>query len=96
MSERKNYDPGLVKVGELFMKKRMALGHPYQTREGFIDRRSVELFSGETWISLRHLSNLELGKNWPSIVKLIILASALEENPVDLFEEIVSIYQKYK
>lgn len=48
MSERKNYDPGLVKVGELFMKKRMALGHPYQTREGFIDRRSVELFSGET------------------------------------------------
>lgn len=59
---KKNYDPGLVKVGELFMKKRMALGHPYQTREGFIDRRSVELFSGETWISLRHLSNLELGK----------------------------------
>ena len=39
---------------------------------------------------------LELGKNWISIEKLIVLAAALEENPVDLFEEIIQTYQKYK
>ena len=62
----------------------------------FIDRRSEELFGGEAWISPRHLANIELGKNWISIEKLIILATALEENPVDFFEEIIETYQKYK
>ena len=96
MAERKKYDPGLVKIGELITKKRKALGYAYKSRESFIDRRSEELFGGEAWISPRHLANLELGKNWISIEKLIVLATALEENPVDFFEEIVQTYQKYK
>lgn len=96
MAERKNYDYGLVKVGELLTQKRKALGPAYQTREGFIERRSDELFSGEAWISLRHLTNLELGKNWPGIEKLLSLAAALEEDPVDLFREIIETYQNYK
>ena len=47
-------------------------------------------------ISLRHLCNIEHGKNWISIEKLIMLADALEENPVDLFAEIVKIYRSSK
>lgn len=96
MAERKKYDPGLVKVGELFTEKRKALGTYYKSRESFIDRRSIELFGGDNWISPRHLANLESGKNWISIEKLLVLATALEENPVDLFEEIINTYQKYK
>ena len=96
MAERQKYDPGLVKIGELITKKWKALGYAYKSRESFIDRRSEELFGGEPWISPRHLANLELGKNWISIEKLIVLATALEENPVDLFEEIIQTYQKYK
>lgn len=96
MAERKKYDPGLVKVGELISNKRKALGDAYKTREGFIEQRSEELFGGDPWISLRHLANIELGKNWISIEKLIILSVALEENPVVFFEEIVQTYQKYK
>ncbi len=96
MSERKNYDPGLIKVGELLTQKRKSLGIDYSSRENFINHRSVELFDGQEWISLRHLINLENGKNWISIEKLIILSAALEEDPVDLFQEIISTYNKYK
>lgn len=96
MAERQTYDQGLVKVGELLMQKRKALGSAYQTRERFISRRGDELFSGEAWISLRHLTNLELGKNWLGIEKLLFLATALEEDPVDLFHEIIEAYQNFK
>ena len=93
MSERKQYDDGLVRVGLLLANKRKSLGEPYQTREAFIDLRSVELFDGEPWISIRHLANIVSGKNWISIEKLFALAIALEEDPVDLFEEIMLAYQ---
>lgn len=92
MSEKKTFDPALVEIGILLTNKRKALGHEYKTREKFIDLRSNELFGGNDWISPRHLANIELGKNWISIEKLIILSHALEENPADLFEEIVQIY----
>lgn len=93
MAERKNYDPGLVRVGELLSSKRKSLGPLYKTRENFIEIRSKELFGNEDWISPRHLANLELGKNWISIEKLLVLATALEEDPVDLFDEIIKTYQ---
>ena len=96
MAERKNYDPGLIKVGELLTEKRKSLGLEYTTRERFISLRSIELFGGEDWISQRHLSNLELGKNWISIEKLLVLSAALEQDPVDLFSEIIETYNKYK
>lgn len=46
MSSRKEYDPGLVKIGELLVKKRKALGEAYKSRENFIERRSDEIFNG--------------------------------------------------
>lgn len=94
MAERKNFDAGLVRIGNLLATKRKALWPLYKTREKFIELRSIELFDGKDWISPRHLANLELGKNWISIEKLLILATALEENPVDLFIEIIEAYKK--
>lgn len=92
MAEKKEYDYKLVKIGRLLMNKRKSLGKEYCTREKFIELRSEELFGGNDWISQRHLSNIELGKNWISIEKLIVLSAALEEDPVNLFSEIISIY----
>lgn len=91
MAERQKSSNALIEVGKLLERKRKALGKQYKSREKFIERRSDELFGSADWISLRYLYNIEHGKNWISIEKLIILSKALEENPVDLFEEIVAI-----
>ncbi len=90
MSERKSfYDEKLVKIGELLKSKRLNISK--DSRESFISERSDTLFGSENWISLRHLANLEEGKNLPSIEMLIKLASAFETDPVDLFEQIFKI-----
>lgn len=91
MAERKNYDPRLVRVGEMLTDYRKALGPGYRSRNSFISRRVTEMF-GTEWISQRHLANIEEGKNLPSIELLIRLAYALEVDPVDLFSQIVKIF----
>lgn len=96
MAERIKQSEALTKIGILFEQKRKALGKQYKSRERFINNRSDELFGSEDWISLRHLCNIERGKNWISIEKLILLADALEEDPSDLFDEIVNIYRHSK
>ena len=96
MAERIKQCEALTKIGILFEQKRKALGKQYKSRERFINNRSDELFGSEDWISLRHLCNIERGKNWISIEKLILLADALEEDPSDLFDEIVNIYRHSK
>lgn len=95
MSEKISQSEALKKIGKLFEQKRKALGKQYRSREHFIYNRSDELFDSKDWISLRHLYNIEHGKNWISIEKLIMLADALEEDPCDLFGEIVKIYRNY-
>lgn len=93
MAEKQIKSDALSKIGKLLEQKRKALGKQYKGREQFIYSRSYELFGTEDWISLRHLYNIEHGKNWISIEKLIMLADALEEDPGDLFNEIVAIYR---
>lgn len=93
MAEKSKQSEALTKIGKLFEQKRKALGKQYKSREQFIYNRSDELFGSEDWISLRHLYNIEHGKNWISIEKLIMLADALEEDPANLFNEIVTIYR---
>lgn len=93
MVERKKDNYQLVKIGQLLLKKRKLLGKNYSSREQFIYNRSQELFGGKEWISIRHLTNLELGKNLPSINMLITLSYAYEIDPIELFSEIVSIYK---
>ena len=96
MSEKNTNSEVLTRIGKLFEQKRKALGKQYKSREQFIYNRSDELFGSEDWISLRHLYNIEHGKNWVSIEKFIVLAEALEEDPVDLFGEIINIYRNFK
>lgn len=96
MAEKITQSESLIKIGKLFEQKRKALGKQYKSREQFIYNRSEELFGSEDWISIRHLYNIEHGKNWISIEKLILLADALEEDPADLFKEIVTIYRNYQ
>ena len=93
MAEKNKKSEALIKIGGLLEHKRKALGKQYKSREKFIYKRSNELFGSEDWISLRHLYNIEHGNNWISIEKLIMLADALEEDPGDLFDEIVAIYR---
>lgn len=94
MAEKITKSDALIKIGKLFEQKRKALGKQYKGRERFIYNRSDELFGSGDWISLRHLYNIEHGKNWISIEKFILLADALEEDPSNLFNEIVAIYKK--
>ena len=91
MAERKKYDPRIVAVGKMITERRKALGKAYRSRDAFIENRSTELFGGNDWISLRHLSSIEEGKNMPSIEMLITLAYALETDPVELFQQIIDI-----
>ena len=94
MSERKQKKVWIEKVGQLIREKRCALGYEFQSREFFVADRSENLFEFEDWISTRYLASIELGNNQMSIEKLIQLAYALEADPIDLFAEIVSIYQQ--
>lgn len=96
MAEKNEKSEALTKIGRLFEQKRKALGQQYKSRERFIYNRSDELFGSEDWISLRHLYNIEHGKNWISIEKFIMLAAALEVDPGDLFNEVVAIYRRYQ
>lgn len=93
MVERQKDNAKLMKIGQLLLEKRKLLGKNYSSREKFIYNRSQELFGGKDWISIRHLTNLELGKNLPSINMLITLSYAYEIDPIDLFSEIISIYK---
>lgn len=94
MSERKKKDDWIQKTGQMLHDKRMALGKEFKSREFFVEDRSEKLFDYDDWISSRYLASIELGNNQLSIEKLIKLAYALEIDPVELFAEIVRIYQE--
>ena len=96
MSERKKKDDWIQKTGQMLRDKRMALGKEFKSREFFVEDRSEKLFNYDDWISSRYLASIELGNNQLSIEKLIKLAYALEIDPVELFSEIVRIYQEKK
>ena len=96
MSERIYKEHWIVETGRLIREKRLSLGGEFKNREFFVDDRSENLFDFEDWISSRYLASIELGNNQLSLEKLIKLAYALEVDPVELFEEILRIYQQYK
>lgn len=95
MSEKKKKDLRLIEIGKLIRSKRVALGSEYKNREFFIENRGADLFDNDCWISSRYLASLELGNNKLSIDLLIKLAYALEVDPVELFSDILQIYQSY-
>jgi len=56
--------------------------------QGFIDYASDNLFGGEEWISLKTLSNYELGKNVPNLSNAKKLSVALQMDLSDFIAEI--------
>lgn len=94
MSEKKLFNFRDKKIGNTIRTHRHNLGDGYKTLEAFVYNRVTELFDDDQWISVRHLSNIELGKNTLTIDKLIALADALEVDPMELFEEILLIYRQ--
>ena len=79
MSEKKLFNFRDKKIGNTIRTHRHNLGDGYKTLEAFVYNRATELFDDDQWISVRHLSNIELGKNTLTIDKLITLADALAE-----------------
>ena len=94
MSEKKLFNFRDKKIGNTIRTHRHNLGDGYKMLEAFVYNRATELFDDDQWISVRHLSNIELGKNTLTIDKLITLADALEVDPMELFEEILLIYRQ--
>ena len=94
MSERSQKEIWLKTVGQLIREKRCSLGREFQSRDFFVQDRSENLFMYKNWISTRYLASIELGKNQMSIEKLIQIAFALETDPVELFSDILKIYQQ--
>lgn len=94
MSEIKKCKEWIIKTGQYIRRKRLSLGPEFKNREFFIEDRSKNLFDYEDWISSRYFASIELGKNQMSIEKLIQIAYALEMDPVEMFGEILQIYQQ--
>ncbi|MBR2491068.1 MAG: XRE family transcriptional regulator [Ruminiclostridium sp.] len=94
MSEKKKKEEWLELVGHRIREMRYSMGKEFRSREFFVQNRSESLFNYEDWISSRYLASIELGNNQLSIEKLIRLAFALEVEPIELFAEIVEIYQR--
>ena len=74
-------------------KKREALGKEYKSRAAFIRQMGISLFDDEDWITEKHLGNIERGQNWISFEMFIKLSAALQQEPGELFSEIIQIYR---
>ncbi|MDR0299265.1 MAG: helix-turn-helix transcriptional regulator [Streptococcaceae bacterium] len=57
-------------------------------RRGFINYSSLHFFGGEDWISVKTLTNYELGKNTPSLEYAKKLSVALQMNFTEFISEI--------
>ena len=93
MSEKKKKEVWIENVGRMIKERRLSLGADFKSRDFFVEERSEKLFSYEDWISTRYLASIELGNNQISIEKLIKLSYALEIDPIELFADILDIYQ---
>ena len=67
MSERKKYDPGLVRVGEMLKEKRKALGAEYKTSEHLLNSEILNYLITATGFLHVIWQILNLGKIWISI-----------------------------
>lgn len=85
---QKNTNPQL---GQIFQNKRNALSLTPNSRQHFLDNRvQLNLLTPED-ISLKSLTNIENGKNIPTLKTIRILATALEVDIVDLLKEILQV-----
>lgn len=85
---QKNTNPQL---GQIFQNKRNELSLKPNSRQHFLDDRvQLNLLTPED-ISLKSLTNIENGKNVPTLKTIKILASALEIDAITLIKEILLV-----
>lgn len=81
----------LSSLGYIFKSKRDALSLVPNTRENFINNREKTHLIEVGSISVKTLTNIENGKNIPTLRTLKILSSALEVDILDLVAEILPL-----
>lgn len=90
MTIRKNKksEENLVEIGNVIYKHRKRLSLEKSSRKFFLENREAIGLWDQEYITEKTLTNIELGKNLPSLTTLNYLATALE---VDLIELVVEI-----
>ncbi|MGA3463270.1 helix-turn-helix domain-containing protein, partial [Lactiplantibacillus plantarum] len=76
------------KIGRIIYQHRLELSLNHTSREYFVQERSQVGLLPENWISTKSLTNIELGKNFPSYTSLNLLATALEVDFWQLLKEV--------
>lgn len=95
MTVRKKITERDRKIGAVFEKYRKELSLKKNSREFFIEDRINFGLLPEDWLSVKSLTNFELGKNFPSYATLKMLAVAYEIEFLDLIKEIERVSSKY-
>lgn len=88
MTTRKIRNANAEKIGRIIYEYRMGLSLPSSSREYFIEDRVETGLLLEGWISTKSLTNIELGKNFPSYTSLKLLSTALEVDFLALLKNV--------
>ena len=87
MTIKRKYDPA-SELGKKIQELRERLTDIKGGRQCFIDYASANFFGNEDWISVKTLTNYELGKNVPSLANAKKLSIALQIDFLDFILEI--------
>lgn len=88
MTTKKKLQENIIEIGKIIKSHRKSLITKNTSRDYFIsDRISMGLLP-DGWISEKTLSNIENGRNLPSLITLKKLSIALEIDFIDLVKEI--------
>jgi transcriptional regulator with XRE-family HTH domain len=88
MAKNAEQSKNAKKIGNIIYNHRMDLSLKRNSREYFINDRSDMNLLPINWISTKSLTNIELGKNFPSYTALKLLSIALEIDFIDLIQEV--------
>ena len=88
MTAKKELQKNTIEIGKIIKSHRMSLMTKRSSRDYFINDRSSMGLLPVDWISTKTLSNIENGRNLPSLITLKKLSSALEIDFIDLVKEI--------
>ncbi|KZU12352.1 MULTISPECIES: XRE family transcriptional regulator [Lactiplantibacillus] len=88
MTIRSERDSNAEEIGRIIYQHRLELSLDRKSREYFIDERAQVGLLPDNWISTKSLTNIELGKNFPSYTSLRLLATALEVDFWQLLQEV--------
>lgn len=96
MTIRAKFDNNLFEIGKIIREHRLSLADK-NSREEFISSAENEGLVPYGWISVKTLSNIENGKNMPSLktLKYISLALQMGQNDKSGLIELIEEIEKY-